>query len=344
MPNQRQRMLLGNNQTQGPRPGRSRREDPSMGQGHPIAQRAPPPDSSGSDKTTPVNGRTPAEGHTARVTTRVIQTQPHATATSPLAQPAVHQVEQRRRRFTKRATPSADHANSGLASQRRAVRQQPATGSRARPKGTRYPGGAPSRTVAGTEHQARRQGPKAQVFRHQAAAAVAIASPGKAYQRQGMPPPLRSTPTPPTAGCIKRDKAPPPSRVPGASAAVRRQTPSTLPRYSQGAGGGMKTNHLPIQPSQESESAAQRSKANDSPPTATDAPGTRRRHRLSSKCGGQEITVKRRTKRKSKYAPREKQRARWGRPPKYTAPRWLRDAPDPSPSPSLSQKQPPRKA
>ncbi|PCH41694.1 hypothetical protein WOLCODRAFT_151745 [Wolfiporia cocos MD-104 SS10] len=54
-------------------------------------------------------------------------------------------------------------------------------------------------------------------------------------------------------------KAPPPTGVPGASAAARRQTPSTLPRYSQGAGGDYKnlppSNHL-----NESESTAQRSR------------------------------------------------------------------------------------
>ncbi|PCH39134.1 hypothetical protein WOLCODRAFT_158665 [Wolfiporia cocos MD-104 SS10] len=128
-----------------------------------------------------------AEGHTARATARVAQTQPHAIATSPLAQPAAHQVGQRRRRFTKRATPSADRANSGLASQGAQSGTTPATGSWARPKGTRYPGGvpltkppagtgnrhplrhpkAPSRTVDGTKHQARRQGLNAQVPRHQ---------------------------------------------------------------------------------------------------------------------------------------------------------------------------------
>ncbi|PCH36753.1 hypothetical protein WOLCODRAFT_159505 [Wolfiporia cocos MD-104 SS10] len=82
---------------------------------------------------------------------------------------------------------------------------KPATGSRARPKGTHYPGGvpltkppagtgnrhplrhpkAPSRTVAGTEHQARRQGLPAQVSRHQPPPPDAVtASQAKAAARE----------------------------------------------------------------------------------------------------------------------------------------------------------------
>ncbi|PCH40613.1 hypothetical protein WOLCODRAFT_159290 [Wolfiporia cocos MD-104 SS10] len=95
----------------------------------PESKTRTPPDISGSDETT-VNGRAPAEGHTARATAQVYTDTAASHSHQPPQrikriragngaysprQPAAHQVEQRRRRFTKRATPSADRTLTGRA-------------------------------------------------------------------------------------------------------------------------------------------------------------------------------------------------------------------------------------
>ncbi|PCH35825.1 hypothetical protein WOLCODRAFT_159465 [Wolfiporia cocos MD-104 SS10] len=158
------------------------------------------PDHSGSDKAIPANGRAPAEGHTARATARVIRhsrkPQPTApqriqrkggTGVSSPRQPATHQVEQRRRRFTKRATPSADRAHmlSSRARSRHAARQQGSPG------GGHFKNTPLGPTAWGTigNGQAPRTGQpppfKAYPGTTPATSAIATASPGKAYQRQG---------------------------------------------------------------------------------------------------------------------------------------------------------------
>ncbi|PCH41697.1 hypothetical protein WOLCODRAFT_151749 [Wolfiporia cocos MD-104 SS10] len=108
----RQRRLWGKTQPKGPPTRTVKTRKAPHGPKDTRVQTRTPPDPSGSDKTTPVNGRAPAEGHTARATARVEQTQPQATATSPLSvktapkvgkgaqsprQPAAHQVERQRR-------------------------------------------------------------------------------------------------------------------------------------------------------------------------------------------------------------------------------------------------------
>ncbi|PCH34517.1 hypothetical protein WOLCODRAFT_155168 [Wolfiporia cocos MD-104 SS10] len=66
-----------------------------------------PPDPSGSDKTILVNGRAPAEGHTARATARVEQTQPQATATDPPA----YQTQGRAKAHSRQGNPPRTKSN-----------------------------------------------------------------------------------------------------------------------------------------------------------------------------------------------------------------------------------------
>ncbi|PCH33141.1 hypothetical protein WOLCODRAFT_147241 [Wolfiporia cocos MD-104 SS10] len=113
------------------------------------------------------------------------------------------------------------------------------------------------------------------------------------------------------------------SGVPGASAAARRQTPSTLPRYSQGAGGdynNLLSNH-PLK-SQRAPPNAQgnRLTANRYQPPwiATPPPPLKQRQRP-----GKQVSEGHNRK-KAKNAPMGAERARRARPATYTTPRAVR--------------------
>ncbi|PCH41693.1 hypothetical protein WOLCODRAFT_151744 [Wolfiporia cocos MD-104 SS10] len=119
-----------------------------------------------------------------------------------------------------RATPSTDRALYWTRS-RHAARQQgsPGGGHWQSPPSKAYPGTVRIANGTGTQAQ-----------RYRAPALCLLDTSHRRHKPQplrarrinatAMPPPLRSTPTPPTAGCIRRNKAPPPSGVPGASAAL----------------------------------------------------------------------------------------------------------------------------
>ncbi|PCH33145.1 hypothetical protein WOLCODRAFT_147251 [Wolfiporia cocos MD-104 SS10] len=279
-----------------------------------------PPDPSGSDKAIPANGRASAEGHTARATARVIQ---HSRKPQPPAPPA-YKCKGGQRRIIAKAT-----------------RRAPSRTAAPPLYQTRHPFCRPRPNRTRSRHAARQQGSPG--GGHYENTPLATASPGKAYQRQGNA----------TAAPVHSDnahgrlhqthKAPPPSGVPGASAAVRRQTPSTLPRYSQGAGGDILS---PPSISQRVRERRPTLKAKDSPPTAIDPPGQRRRHRLSSKGSGQGNKSSKGQKQGKKRinAPMGAARARRARPATYTTPRVVRSLRTPLRHRPSRYKQQPRKA
>ncbi|PCH37265.1 hypothetical protein WOLCODRAFT_157970 [Wolfiporia cocos MD-104 SS10] len=237
-----------------------------------------PPEPSGSDKTSPVNA--------TAIDPPAYLTQGRAKAHSRQGNPPRTKVE-RQRRLPKQPRhpfrrPRPSRTRSRHAARQRGSpeggtyqhpprsdrveneRQRPSTLNRAIAALKAYQGTV--RTTNGTGIRRDDKGIPPMSIKTPAAATIAIAPPGKAYQRQGYA----------TASPVHSDtahgrlhqthKAPPPSGVPGASAAARRQTPSTLPRVRE---------RRPTL------------KATDPPPTAIDTPGQRRRHRLSSKGGGQ---------------------------------------------------------
>ncbi|PCH39519.1 hypothetical protein WOLCODRAFT_159112 [Wolfiporia cocos MD-104 SS10] len=194
-----------------------------------------PPDHSGSDKAIPANDRAPAEGHTARATARVEQTQPQATATSPPAYQTQGRAKAHSRQgnpprtksngsadcLNNRATPSADRAHM-LSS--RARSQQ-------------------SRKAARTNGNG--QAPR-----------TGQSPPSKAYQGT-----VRIT----NGTGIRRDDKGPPAqphllRERRELAQQRDAKPRASCQGAQQGAGGMRTNLPPIQFSQESESDAQRSR------------------------------------------------------------------------------------
>ncbi|PCH36992.1 hypothetical protein WOLCODRAFT_159510 [Wolfiporia cocos MD-104 SS10] len=224
-PKQRQRTLLGNSQTQDPRPGRSKTRRPLQRAKDIRRPTRTPPVPSGSDEghsgqtDRASSGRPYGKGNrpsrsTPRTTGKALRRQgnPHRAPTSNGSAVCLNN----------RATSSACRANSGLRSQRRAAAQPPATGSRARPEGTRYPGGVPlTKPPAGTgnrhplrrhgtvkdrgrhQHQARRQGLDAQVYRHKPPPQANVPRRQGATVAKATRYRHHSPPTPPPAPSIK---------------------------------------------------------------------------------------------------------------------------------------------
>ncbi|PCH34504.1 hypothetical protein WOLCODRAFT_148544 [Wolfiporia cocos MD-104 SS10] len=206
-----------------------------------------PPDTSGSDKRSRTSGRPIRQGQP-----------PSSIRHSRKPQPPTPQRIQRKdgpRRIVAKATRRAPTSNSGAAALPNAPPLPPTA-----PEQDAQPARRKAARTNGNDQAPRTGQPppsKAYPGTTPAAAAIATALPGKAYQRQGMPPPLRSTPTPPTAGCVRRIK---PRLLPECrELAQQRDAKPRAPCQGthKGRGGDILS---PPSISQESESDAQRSR------------------------------------------------------------------------------------